>query len=46
MTVIIWINGTHGVGKSTTNLLVQELVPDAQASRITANTTAATDFCS
>jgi hypothetical protein len=28
--MIIWINGTHGVGKSTTSLLVQELVPDSQ----------------
>ena len=25
--VIIWMNGTHGVGKTTTAALVQQLVP-------------------
>lgn len=28
--VIIWINGTHGVGKSTASTLVQQLVPDSR----------------
>lgn len=28
--MIIWLNGTHGVGKSTTSLLVQQLVPDTR----------------
>lgn len=28
--VIIWINGTHGAGKSTTATLVQQLLPDSR----------------
>jgi len=28
--VIIWINGTHGVGKTTTAALVQQLLPDSR----------------
>jgi hypothetical protein len=28
--VIIWLNGTHGAGKSTTSALVQELVPNSR----------------
>jgi hypothetical protein len=28
--VIIWINGAHGSGKTTTSALVQELVPDSR----------------
>lgn len=28
--MIVWLNGTHGVGKTTTSLLVQELIPDAR----------------
>lgn len=28
--VIIWMNGTHGVGKTTTAALVQQLVPGSQ----------------
>jgi hypothetical protein len=28
--VIIWINGTHGAGKSTTCKLVQQLLPDSR----------------
>lgn len=28
--VIIWINGTHGAGKTTTSAFVQKLVPDSQ----------------
>ncbi|MEV4701704.1 AAA family ATPase [Actinoplanes sp. NPDC049316] len=27
---IVWINGTHGVGKTTTAALVQRLIPDAR----------------
>lgn len=25
--VIIWLNGTHGAGKTTTSALVQQLIP-------------------
>ncbi len=28
--VIVWINGTHGVGKTTTGALVQRLLPDSR----------------
>ena len=28
--VIVWINGTHGVGKTTTSALVQQLVPGSR----------------
>jgi hypothetical protein len=28
--VIVWINGTHGVGKTTTSALLQQLIPDAR----------------
>jgi hypothetical protein len=28
--VILWLNGTHGVGKTTTSRLVQGLVPDSR----------------
>jgi hypothetical protein len=28
--VIVWINGTHGAGKTTTSVLVQQLVPDSR----------------
>lgn len=28
--MIIWLNGTHGVGKTTTSALVQELVADSR----------------
>ena len=28
--MIIWLNGTHGVGKTTTAALVQQLVPDSR----------------
>jgi hypothetical protein len=28
--VIIWINGTHGAGKTTTSAVVQQLIPDSQ----------------
>jgi hypothetical protein len=28
--VIIWLNGTHGVGKTTTSALVQELIADSR----------------
>jgi len=28
--VIVWLNGTHGVGKTTTSALVQELIPDSR----------------
>jgi hypothetical protein len=28
--VIIWLNGTHGAGKTTTSALVQALVPDSR----------------
>jgi predicted kinase len=28
--VIVWLNGTHGVGKTTTSMLVQELIPNAR----------------
>jgi hypothetical protein len=28
--VIVWLNGTHGVGKTTTGALVQELIPDSR----------------
>ncbi len=30
MLVIVWINGTHGVGKTTTAPLVRRLLPDAR----------------
>jgi hypothetical protein len=28
--VIVWLNGTHGAGKTTTSALVQQLVPDSR----------------
>jgi hypothetical protein len=28
--VIVWLNGTHGVGKTTTAALVQQLIPDSR----------------
>ncbi|MFI6008034.1 AAA family ATPase [Streptomyces sp. NPDC051243] len=28
--MIVWINGTHGAGKTTTSPLVQQLVPDSR----------------
>lgn len=28
--MIGWLNGTHGVGKTTTSVLVQELIPDSR----------------
>jgi hypothetical protein len=28
--VIIWLNGTHGAGKTTTSALVQHLIPDSR----------------
>ncbi len=28
--MIVWINGTHGSGKTTTSALVQELIPDSR----------------
>ncbi|NEB34267.1 AAA family ATPase [Streptomyces sp. NBC_01281] len=28
--MIVWLNGTHGSGKTTTSALVQELIPDSQ----------------
>jgi hypothetical protein len=28
--VIVWINGTHGAGKTTTSALVQKLIPDSR----------------
>lgn len=28
--VIVWLNGTHGVGKTTTSALVQELIADSR----------------
>ncbi|MFI7218943.1 AAA family ATPase [Micromonospora maritima] len=27
--MIVWLNGTHGVGKTTTSVLVQQLIPDS-----------------
>ncbi|WP_329119005.1 AAA family ATPase [Streptomyces sp. NBC_01465] len=27
--MIVWLNGTHGAGKTTTSALVQELIPDS-----------------
>jgi hypothetical protein len=28
--VIVWLNGTHGAGKTTTSALVQQLLPDSR----------------
>lgn len=28
--VIVWLNGTHGAGKTTTSVLVQQLIPDSR----------------
>ena len=28
--MIVWLNGTHGAGKTTTGELVQQLLPDAR----------------
>jgi hypothetical protein len=28
--VIVWLNGTHGAGKTTTSVLVQQLIPGSQ----------------
>ena len=28
--MIVWINGTHGAGKTTTSALVQRLIPDSR----------------
>jgi hypothetical protein len=30
VSVIIWINGTHGSGKTTTSIFVQKLIPDSR----------------
>ncbi|SES20365.1 hypothetical protein SAMN04487983_103611 [Streptomyces sp. yr375] len=27
--MIVWLNGTHGAGKTTTSVFVQQLVPDS-----------------
>jgi hypothetical protein len=29
--VTVWLNGTHGAGKTTTSALVQQLIPDSRA---------------
>lgn len=31
MSGIVWLNGTHGVGKTTTSALVQQRIPDSRA---------------
>jgi hypothetical protein len=28
--VVIWLNGTHGAGKTTTSALVRQLIPDSR----------------
>jgi hypothetical protein len=28
--MIVWLNGTHGAGKSTTSVVLQELIPDSR----------------
>ncbi|MFF3492848.1 ATP-binding protein [Streptomyces sp. NPDC002795] len=28
--MIVWLNGTHGAGKTTTSVLLQQLIPDSQ----------------
>ena len=28
--MIVWLNGTHGAGKTTTSELAQQLLPDAR----------------
>ena len=28
--MIVWLNGTHGAGKTTTSPLVQQLIPDSR----------------
>ena len=28
--MIVWLNGTHGVGKTTTAALVQQLIPNSR----------------
>jgi hypothetical protein len=28
--VIVWLNGTHGAGKTTTSALVRQLIPDSR----------------
>jgi hypothetical protein len=28
--VIVWLNGTHGAGKTTTSAFVQRLIPDSR----------------
>jgi hypothetical protein len=28
--MIVWLNGTHGVGKTTTSALLQQLIPDSR----------------
>ncbi|MFE6840712.1 ATP-binding protein, partial [Streptomyces sp. NPDC057705] len=28
--MIVWLNGTHGAGKTTTSALVQPLIPDSR----------------
>jgi thymidylate kinase len=28
--VSVWLNGTHGAGKTTTSALVQQLIPDSR----------------
>lgn len=28
--MIVWLNGTHGAGKTTTSTLVQQLIPDSR----------------
>ncbi len=28
--MIVWLNGTHGAGKTTTSVLVQQLIPDSR----------------
>lgn len=29
--MIVWLNGTHGAGKTTTSALLQPMLPDARA---------------
>lgn len=36
--MIVWLNGTHGAGKTTTAALVQQLIPDSRVLEYTGGT--------
>jgi pantothenate kinase-related protein Tda10 len=43
--VVVWIDGTHGAGKTTTSAVVQALLPDANRAFAHDTTRVADDSC-